>query len=544
MRLPKSVSSNLRFLVVEVGAQVDNLHSYFEHASNTVGQRILERSGYAHNLKQRIHDGCLREIVRHSDNEAETLSLRAMESISSDLDRIAELCRDCINQTSYLKHWSCLRATDYLPMLSRVADGIARVGPVTTSGNTAKALKIGDVERKLDRDYQRLLRRYISGLKKKCCTEDLICALFVAHAIEQMGDALLNISEAIISAKLGQPVNMERYQAIRESVAKLETENKLADLEIEPVAETRSGSTIAGIAAPDSDDEYLAIFKDGRKRKLKEERDGVASWHEIYPGLAPRILSYKKRGQSAALLIEHLAGQTFEQILLHEPHRQLERALNQLCKTLDSVWRETRSKKKVPAGHMRQLLKRLPEVYAIHPEFRRSTSHIGGLRVASFDTLLQRARKLESRLEAPFSVYIHGDFNVDNIIYDPMEKKINFIDLHRSRHMDYVQDVSVFMVSNYRLQVLDRPLRERIMQVCVAFHGFAADFARRVGDESFELRLALGLARSFASSTRFILDQGLAGDMFMRSRYLLEKVIAADFKKPRSFRIPAEEIFI
>ena len=37
-----------------------------------------------------------------------------------------------------------------------------------------------------------------------------------------------------------------------------------------------------------------------------------------------------------------------------------------------------------------------------------------------------------------------------------------------------------------------------------------------------ELRLALGLARSFASSTRFILDQTLAAAMFLRARYLLE----------------------
>ena len=35
--------------------------------------------------------------------------------------------------------------------------------------------------------------------------------------------------------------------------------------------------------------------------------------------------------------------------------------------------------------------------------------------------------------------------------------------------MDYVQDVSVFMVSNYRLQVLDRDTRQRIMAVSQDF---------------------------------------------------------------------------
>jgi aminoglycoside phosphotransferase (APT) family kinase protein len=164
--------------------------------------------------------------------------------------------------------------------------------------------------------------------------------------------------------------------------------------------------------------------------------------------------------------------------------------------------------------------------------------------VPSFGTLLKRAHHLEAGIRAPFSVYIHGDFNVDNIIYDPLEKKINFIDLHRSRYMDYVQDVSVFMVSNYRLQIFDAPLRRRIMVVTQDFYRFAAAFARKSGDRTFELRLALGLARSFATSTRFILDKSLARAMFLRARYLLELVLAADLKDPASFRVPVEEVFI
>ena len=51
------------------------------------------------------------------------------------------------------------------------------------------------------------------------------------------------------------------------------------------------------------------------------------------------------------------------------------------------------------------------------------------------------------------------------MIYDPLDKKVRFIDLHRSRYQDYVQDVSVFMVSNYRLQVLDAGTRARIADV-------------------------------------------------------------------------------
>jgi len=288
----------------------------------------------------------------------------------------------------------------------------------------------------------------------------------------------------------------------------------------------------------------VAIFKDGKKRKLKEEREGVESWHEIYPGLAPKILSYHKRGQSASLLIEHLAGMTFEHVLLRESQPLLNKTMGRLCATLESVWRETRSKKKISANYMDQLARRLPDVYEIHPEFRQSDSQVCGRELASFESLLKRTRAYETRLKAPFSVYIHGDFNVDNIIYDPLAKRINFIDLHRSRYMDYVQDVSVFMVSNYRLQVLDAPLRRRIMQTVQSFYRFARKYAKKAGDETFELRLALGLARSFATSTRFILDKSLARAMMLRARYLLERVLETDPKQAANFQLPIKELFI
>ena len=67
---------------------------------------------------------------------------------------------------------------------------------------------------------------------------------------------------------------------------------------------------------------------------------------------------------------------------------------------------------------------------------------------------------------------------------------------------------------------------------------------RNQKDYSFELRLALGLARSFASSTRFILDQTLAAAMFLRARYLLELALATNPDKPHKFRLPIQEIFV
>ncbi|MCK5648364.1 MAG: phosphotransferase, partial [Gammaproteobacteria bacterium] len=162
----------------------------------------------------------------------------------------------------------------------------------------------------------------------------------------------------------------------------------------------------------------------------------------------------------------------------------------------------------------------------------------------SFETLIKQAGKIEKKLSAPFSVYIHGDFNLDNIIYEPEQKRINYIDLHRSRYMDYVQDVSVLMVSSYRMQIFDTEVRQRILNFAYNFYCCTRQFAKKNNDKTFELRLALGLARSFVTSTRFILDKTLARSMFYRARYIIERVLEADLRYPERFTLSIEEIFI
>ncbi|MGB5259823.1 MAG: phosphotransferase, partial [Gammaproteobacteria bacterium] len=517
MRIPKHIRDNLRFLVAEVGSQVAILRDCFRTSGTADSQRILERSGYAYNLMLRIHEACHSHRSRVGERSSGLAALRAIESIATELERISGLCRESVGQLEQLEGQHLHGASTYRLMLKRVGKAIDRVEPAVRNNDTRLALKIGRAIPGLDKAYNRLLKKYTRGLQKSGRTEDLVTGLFMAHGVDQMGDALLAISEAIISANLGQPMNIERYQSLRASVGQLDKVDDPSALVIEPLAETRSGSGISGIGLPDRRaGDYVAIYKDGKRRKLREERRGLQSWQEKFPGLAPRVLDYRKRGQSASLLIEHLAGLTFEQLLLHESSKRLKESLAELNTTMARVWQETRTGKPVAAGFMRQLSRRLEEVYMIHPEFRQRDCQVCGLSVPSFSTLLKKAHARESRISAPFSVYIHGDFNVDNIIYDPAEKKISFIDLHRSRYMDYVQDVSVFMVSNYRLQIFDAPMRRRILALTCEFYRFASEFAHKSNDRTFELRLALGLARSFATSTRFILDNTLAHAMFMR----------------------------
>lgn len=540
MNVPRPLVDNLYFLIAEVSAQLVTLQDFFRSYSPEHVQRLSERSGYTRNLKIHIHDACIRDMVRGAEGRVNTTLLRAIESIATDLDKLSELGRDCVHKFSYLRDPSFLEPADYLKQLAKISEALDRIAPALFENNTKLAMKIGRVEAQLDKKYRQLLKHYIAGLDNKKSRGDLVSAMMMAHSLEKMGDVLLRISETIISISIGQTVDIERYQDLMASVEQLGVSDNVT---VTPMAETRSGSAVSGITIAENSN-YAAIYKEGQRRKLKEEHKGVQSWHEIFPGVAPKILSYQKQGESASLLIEHLAGHTIEKILMHESPQLLDEAMKALTLTLGKIWHATQDEKVIAANYMRQLSRRLDEVYGIHPEFRQSDSQIGGLDIAGFNNLLGQAIKFEQSLLPKFSVYIHGDFNLDNIIYNPNKTHISFIDLHRSRYMDYVQDVSVFMVSHYRLQGLDAPLRRRILKNVQNFYLFASGYAEKIGDETFELRLALGLARSFASSTRFIMDKSMARTMFFRARYLIENVLACEASQVKSFKVPIKELFL
>jgi hypothetical protein len=125
-----------------------------------------------------------------------------------------------------------------------------------------------------------------------------------------------------------------------------------------------------------------------------------------------------------------------------------------------------------------------------------------------------------------------------------VEKRIYFIDLHRACYFDYVQDLSVLMVSIYRLQVLSGVTRKQMMESAKAVYRFGRRFASRQQDATFEVRLAAGLARSFATSTRFFFDKKLASRMHLRARYLLERLAKLTPEQAQTFTLPLKDLYV
>jgi aminoglycoside phosphotransferase (APT) family kinase protein len=179
----------------------------------------------------------------------------------------------------------------------------------------------------------------------------------------------------------------------------------------------------------------------------------------------------------------------------------------------------------------------------VHPEFVRHEKEVGTAMVDSTEKLVAQCGKIEKDLKTPFTVFIHGDFNTNNIVFNQSRERIHFVDLSRSKMADYVQDGSVFLISNFRMPVFEEKLRDRLNGVIETFFTFLKHFAEEHGDDTFDARMALGLARSFYTSTRFEMNFEFAKEMYLRAVFLLEKLLGHRDRPWQEFKLPSHVLY-
>jgi len=470
--------------------------------------------------------------------------LRAVHIVTTNLERIADFAVNIVGQLDYYSDPAFIKRYEYEGMFKEVMSGLSMVYKALSSNDLALAFKICRTEFHLDNLYESQFNRLMVELRSGTDTQNLITTVFILRYLERMGDSLLNIGEAIIYSIVGERFKIHQFQALKETLEASGIEMPISDVEFQSIWGTRSGCRIGKVGGDESKDQPYqgAIFKEGKLKKLQMEKDNIERWERLMPGLPPKIYGFQKDNGNASILLQYLGGCTFQEVVLNTEPSILENAYFLIEQTVGAMWRETLKKQETNARFMSQLAARLPEVYHLHPSYDTPEMSIGQEGIESFEDLVQRARDIEPEISAPFTVFIHGDFNINNIVYNHEDQRIHYIDLHRSRDFDYVQDVSVFLVSNFRLPVFDRDLRSRLEWVIISLYRFAHSFAREHDDETFSARMALALARSLITSTRFELNRNFARQMYLRGVYLLRRLVA-HYKKPwRDFTLP-EQIF-
>jgi phosphate uptake regulator len=270
------------------------------------------------------------------------------------------------------------------------------------------------------------------------------------------------------------------------------------------------------------------LFKHGPSFKLTRERESLIRWAALRPGLTPAVKAFipAREGSEAALVLEYIPSRNLQALFMDnapdDAFQGLDAALDIMC----GIWEETGRDGPCSAEFARQTEGRINEARCIYPQIIKFSGAVGSMEIRPVGDLLPELSAMEAESPAPMSMLIHGDFNLSNILYEPGTRRVHMLDLYRSRESDYVQDVSVMLVSILRLPILSHPVRRRLAAAAVRTWDAAKRFAERTGDATYETRLAFGLGRSFLTSTRFILDERMAARFAARARYLFEKLLA------------------
>ena len=537
MFVPDRILENLRFLIRGAQTQVARTRSYVVQGEVEIEASMRSRDDYLNNLKTFVQRAAFEQAAESEDIAFPT----AASAIATNLERIADFCLDIVDQLQHIDPPEGQAHPELAPCFDIIERALGHVERSLNGLDVHEALKVCKAEPKLDDIYARAFQEHLQAMERGDDIHRNVTLLFVVHYFERMGDSLLNIGEAVISASLGEKVKIGQLWALQGSLTDIDSSTTVQDVELEVPGESRSGCRIAMVSDLEQT-EATRVFKEGSLVKLQEERDAIELWDSHLAGVAPRVYSFLENGDHAAMLMEYLPGSTLEKAVLSADDASLRAALDRTTQALRSIWETTWSPTPVESTFMQQLERRLPDVFAVHPSFDRQAGRIGSVVVPTLAEQVEALKELEGRCGASFSVLVHGDFNTDNIILASKEDGlgIRLIDLHRSAMGDYLQDASVFLVSNFRLQIFEAPVRQRIQDTMRWFLDFTREQAERWEDAHAETRLGLGLVRSLLTSTRFILDEGFARELQMRGSFLADRLAAEGGTS--SFVLP-EELF-
>jgi aminoglycoside phosphotransferase len=354
----------------------------------------------------------------------------------------------------------------------------------------------------------------------------VITHLFVAKFLERVGDSILNIGETTLFILTGERLKLHQYLHIEEMVTALAPAATEGHVDLRQIWGGISGARVGRLSV----DGRPLLWKEGAERKIEEELREVAAWNRIVPGLAPDVKARYQEDGRQSFLGQFLDGVLLRDIYLTRSWEEKLRATRRLLETLRDVWLATREEGPPAPGAIPQIVERLPELYAVHPELatlRRTPTRVFGIAHRSLGELLDDLGAREPALAPRGRVRIHGDFNTNNVIYDPRHDRVHFIDVHRSGPGDYVQDLGVLIVSNLRMPIESATLLGELERVNEIIHDFAAEFAGLIGDPHFATRLILAKARSFITSARLVTDVDFARRLYLQGIQLLERVAGA-----------------
>jgi phosphate uptake regulator len=505
--------------------------SFFRRDLELAG-KVIEKDDHVDNLLGLIEEKCFRRIAGEGDAEtARARQYRGAFRVALNLEKLGDYAVNIAEQAGHVARFPRRPPPFDLASPTRVA--LAALDEVITSFTDVsvdKAKHACGCEIELDRQYRDSLQATFERLKRP--GEDpafVITHLFVAKFLERVGDSILNIGETTLFILTGERLKLHQYLHLEQMVTGLSPAAPAPVVDLRQIWGGISGARVGRLSVQGG----RLLWKEGAERKIEEELRETEAWNRVVPGLAPEIKARHHAGGRESFLGQFLDGVLLRDVYLTRPWDEKLQVTRRLLETLRDVWMATLTEGAPPTGSIRQIVERLPELYAVHPTLaglRRTTTRIFGISHPSLPDLLDRLGRLEPLLAPKMLVRTHGDFNTNNVIYDPHGDRVHFIDVHRSGPGDYAQDVGVLLVSNLRTPLGSATLAAHMGQLNALIGDFAAEFASLVGDPHFATRLTLAKARSFITSARLVTDGDFARRLYLEGIRLLERAAADTVK--------------
>lgn len=336
----------------------------------------------------------------------------------------------------------------------------------------------------------------------------------VLKYLEKVADYTLNIGEQTIYLVTGRRLKFPQYQQLDRLLANAEVNG----LEFSPYWDGVGGAVVAKVEGRQT----RAIYKEGSRRKIQQEIDKLEAWRRIASQHAPRVLGFVTMKERQAILREFAEGKVLSELYLSDAPLETKLwATQRLIDAVELVWTTTLTAQAPRTDYVEQIRRRLPELFALHPELEKKALDPLGPHGLNLEQLLDRIEPLQPELTPPFSVWLHGDFNANNAVYQEETGEIKFVDVHRSQPGDYLQDIGVFLVSMERRPELMGAARRDVEAVNFLMSQFARRFGEQHHDAVFERRLSLSLARAYITSGRVIVDGAMAETLMMRGISIL-----------------------
>jgi phosphate uptake regulator len=521
----EDLGQDLALMARLVQSQLMSAMTAFFQKNVALAARVRDKDDQIDNLLGAIEETCFERIAGEPAGSARSRRLRGVFRVALNLEKLGDYAVNIAEQAEHVARLPTRPIPFDLAGPARVA--LAALDEVITSftdGSADKAKHACACEPELDRQYRDALQQAFKRFAEP--GQDpafVITNLFVSKFLERMGDSILNIGETTLFILTGERLKLHQYLHLEHMVGDVTPRaGAEAPIDFRQIWGGISGARVGRLVGR----EGALIWKEGAEGKIEEEVREMEEWNRLVPGLVPGVKKRFQRDGRESFLGQYLDGILLRDVYVARPWDDKLRATRRLLETVRDVWLATMTKEPPAVDYVRQIRARLPDLYALHPDLealRRRETRVFGITHRSLSSLLDAVAQMEAYLAPPVSVRLHGDFNTNNVVYNPTADRVHYIDVHRSGPGDYLQDVGVLLVSNLRTPLHDARLRADLERVNGYVNDFAAEFARLVGDDHFEARLTVSQARSFITSSRLVADADFARDIYLQGVRLLEQ---------------------